>query len=223
MTFLGSKRRRVTIPPAHEDKGQTVSLLDRPKLRSALVFLALLAGVLLVLCCREAVAMKGLPINAEDIKPGPGEGWGAFTKVQILTDIVVSLALAAVLGATIAYHPRVYGKAMTLEEFDQPKIFIMYSVVGAVVAQIVRAWPTMSIVIFGIGGLLRFRTDAGPARDTGRVILVTCIGLCCGLSIFPVAILASLVGWVLIFLLEARVVHRMVVKGIDTANLVKSV
>jgi hypothetical protein len=95
-------------------------------------------------------------------------------------------------------------------------------VVGAVVAQIVKAWPAMSMVIFGIGGLLRFRTDAGPARDTGRVILVTCIGLCCGLTLFPVAIVSTVFGWLLIYFLEARVVHRMVVKGIETASLVKS-
>src|SRR3989442_15169287 len=155
MTFRGSKRRRVRIPPAREDKGETVSLLDRPKMRLTLVCLALLAGVFLVLWRGEADAIKGLPKNPGDIKAGPGEGWGALMNVQNLTDILVTLVLAATLGAVIAYHPRTYGKAMTLEEFDQPKIFIMYSVVGAVVAQIVKAWTDMSFVIFGIGGLLR--------------------------------------------------------------------
>ena len=154
--------------------------------------------------------------------PPEGEGWEAFTKTYFLIEIVVALVLAAALSASIAYHPKTTSKAAELEEFDQPKILIMYGFVGCVVAEIVRANNDMAFVIFGIGGLLRFRTDIGTARATGRAIFVTCIGLCCGLKIYVVAIIATVFGWVLVYYLESRITHRVVVKGLDTELLVES-
>ena len=159
----------------------------------------------------------------KEAKPQVKEGWEAFTDWEFMMDILVALGMATVLSALIAYHPRTYGKAATLEEVDQPKIFIMYSVVGAMVAEIVKAFPSMALVVFGIGGLLRFRTDVGAARDTGRVILVTILGLACGLKIYPVAVVGTAFGWILIYVLESRVTHRMLVKGLEQSVLAQSV
>jgi NhaP-type Na+/H+ or K+/H+ antiporter len=131
------------------------------------------------------------------------QGWGAFLHWQLILEIVSVLLLATALAAVIAYHPRTYGKAKTLEEVDQPKVFIMYAVVGAVIAESVQVSPIMGMVIFGIGGLLRFRTDVGAARDTGRVILVTIIGLACGLKIYVAAVIATAFSWLLIYVLES--------------------
>src|SRR5262249_29551148 len=50
----------------------------------------------------------------------------------------------------------------------------------------------------------------------------TTLGIGCGLQLFPVAIIGTVFGWVLIFLLESRVVHRMTVKGVETPSLAKS-
>jgi hypothetical protein len=170
------------------------------------------------------------PLAAQFPDPPPPEPWpvafekglAEFTDWQILGGMLGVLALAAVLGAVVAYHPRTYGKALTLEEAEQPKIFIMYAVVGAIIGVVVRAHPTMAFVFFGIGGLFRFRTDVGPAKDTGRVILVTCIGLTCGLLLFVVAVLGTVFGWVLIWCLERTVAHRVLVKGLDPTVLAKS-
>ena len=108
------------------------------------------------------------------------EGWSSFADHFLLLDMVLVLLLALALGAVIAYHPSIRGRASTLEQFEQPKTLLMYAVVAAVVALIVQVQPAMAFVIFGIGGLLRFRTEVGDAKDTGRVILVTVLGLCCG-------------------------------------------
>lgn len=151
-----------------------------------------------------------------------GQGWEAFTNWKFVLEIFIALILSTGLAAVIAYHPRTWGKASTLEEADQPKIFIMYAIVGAIVAEAVTAYPPMAFVVFGIGGLLRFRTDVGPARDTGKVILVTIVGLACGMKIYVVAILTTAFGWVVIYLLERLVTHRVVLKGIDAALLAEA-
>ncbi len=149
-------------------------------------------------------------------------GLAGFKQLAPILDAIIAFVLATLLSAAIAYHPKTYGKATTLEEVDQPKIFIMYAIVGAVIATIVNYYSVMAVVVFGIGGLLRFRTDVGPAKDTGRVILVTLIGIGCGLKVYPFAVLATAYAWGLIWLLERRATHRLVVKGLDASLLAKA-
>lgn len=145
----------------------------------------------------------------------PAVGWRAFTDLAFIAQMAMVLAIAVVLAALIAYHPTTRSKASTLEQIEQPKTFIMYSMVGALIAIIVKVQPSMALVVFGIGGLMRFRTNVGEAKDTGRVILVTVVGLCCGLELYVVASLATALAWVLIFALESWTVGRVVVQGLE--------
>jgi hypothetical protein len=142
------------------------------------------------------------------------EGWSSFSDHLLLLDMVLVLLLALGLGAVIAYHPSIRRRASNLEQFEEPKALLMYGVVAAVVALIVQVQPAMAFVIFGIGGLLRFRTELGSAKDTGRVILVTVVGLCCGLKIYIVALPATVIGWLLIYLLERQITGIIRVSGV---------
>jgi hypothetical protein len=142
-------------------------------------------------------------------------GWQAFGDLEFIAQMTLVLVIAMVLSALIAFHPASRRKASTLEEFEQPKTFIMYAISGALIALIVRIQPSMALVVFGIGGLMRFRTNVGLAKDTGRVILTTIIGLCCGLELFVVAVLATVFGWALILVLESPALGRLVVQGIE--------
>jgi hypothetical protein len=147
------------------------------------------------------------------------DGWSSFANGWILLDMVLVLLLALVLGAVIAYHPSTRRRVSSLEHLEQPKTLLMYAVVAAVVALIVEVQPAMAFVIFGIGGLLRFRTMVGEAKDTGRVILVTVVGLCCGLKIFIVAVPATVIGWLLIFALEQQIAGIIRVSGVGEQTM----
>jgi hypothetical protein len=192
--------------------------------------LSLSCGVGALLTCLLAGARLG---HAADTPPvfSPGEhallgahgrfgwrdlwqGWAGFLDGWRLLDMVLVFSLAAALGAVIAYHPRTRAKASTLPELEQPKTFIMYALVGAVIAKIVEANSAMALVVFGIGGLMRFRTDVGPAKDTGRVILTAVVGVCCGLKLFVVALVATGFGWALLWALERDSFTRLLVKGL---------
>jgi hypothetical protein len=148
-----------------------------------------------------------------------GVGWQAFTDLELLAQMLVVLVLAVALAAVIAYHPSSRAKASTLEQIEQPKTFMMYSLIGALIAIIVKVSPSMALVVFGIGGLMRFRTNVGEAKDTGRVILVTVVGLCCGLELYVVAVLATVLAWALILGLERRTVGRVIIQGLEKANI----
>jgi hypothetical protein len=147
------------------------------------------------------------------------EGWKLFAHPKFLLPLLAALVLAAVLAATIAYHPKSYRKLGSVAELEQPKTFILYAVVGAMVAKVVALNPAMAMVVFGIGGLMRFRTDVGAAKDTGRVILVTVAGLACGLNFFTLAIVGTAFGWILIYMLEARVVFKITAKGLESEQI----
>jgi hypothetical protein len=144
-----------------------------------------------------------------------GVGWPGFRDLGFLLGAFLNLALAAVLGAGIGYHPRRIRTADTLEEIEAPKVSIVYSVIGSLIGiLVVRFGLVVGFVLFGIGGLIRFRTVMRSAQLTGQVIFVTLIGLTCGLDLPHVAVLATLFDFVLTFLLEARITYRVDVRGL---------
>lgn len=156
-----------------------------------------------------------LPGLAAEPPVWPHEGWGGFADLEFLLNALLALTLAAVLGATIGYHPLHLRTADTLEKIDAPKAHTIYAVIGAVIGIMVLKYGLiMGFVIFGIGGLIRFRTDLSAAMVTGEVIFVTLIGLSCGLNLPHVAVLATAFGFVLIYVIDARVTYRIEVKAL---------
>ena len=132
-----------------------------------------------------------------------GEGWQGFTDIGFLVSATLTLLLAVILGAIIAYHPKHGQTADTLAEIEAPKVYVMYSVIGAIIGiMVVKYGLVVGFVLFGIGGLIRFRTNLRSASLTGRVIFTTLIGLSCGLDLPHVAVLATVFGYVLIYILS---------------------
>ena len=156
--------------------------------------------------------------------PPIGEGWSGFLNIPFLSKTVATLLLAAVLGAIIAYHPKHMEVADTLEEIDAPKVYILYAVVGGIIGILVAQYSlVVGFVLFGIGGLMRFRTELRSANLTGRLILVTLVGLTAGLDMPHVAVLATIFGFVLIYLLDARIIYRVDVRGLADDRYAESI
>jgi hypothetical protein len=152
-----------------------------------------------------------------------GQGWQGFTDVGFLVNTLLMLALATLLAMVIAYHPKRLNAADTLEEIEAPKVYIMYTVIGAIIGMMVaRYGEVVGFVIFGIGGLIRFRTDLRSATLTGQVIFVTLVGLSCGLNLPHVAVLATVFGFALLYILGMRITYRIEVKGLAAEQVAES-
>lgn len=144
-----------------------------------------------------------------------GEGWTGFADVGFLLNALLNLTLAAILGAIIAYHPKHGQTADTLDEIEAPKVYVVYAVIGALTGiMVVKYGLVVGFVLFGIGGLIRFRTALQSASLTGHVIFVTLIGLSCGLDLPHVAVLSTVFGFILLYILGARVTYRIDVKAL---------
>ncbi|MEM1044173.1 MAG: hypothetical protein AAGI91_16310 [Bacteroidota bacterium] len=147
-------------------------------------------------------------------------GWNGFTDYRFLGHAVLVLILATVLGALIAYHPRTLKRVDTLDEAEAPKVYITYAVVGAVIGlMVVQYGLVVGFVVFGIGGLFRFRTTLPSTADTGRLILVALIGLSCGLGLPHLGVLTTAFGFVLIFFMERTVTCQLYIKNISSGDL----
>ena len=164
-------------------------------------------------------------VNFDDNSPPISfiEGWLGFTDLAFMLGALLTLTLAALLGAIIGYHPRTMALADKLEEIEAPKVYITCSVIGAIIGiLVVKYGIVVGFVIFGIGGLMRFRTILGSANLTGNVILSTMIGLSCGLNLPHVAVLATAFSFALTFLLDSRPTYSISIKGVKPENMMET-
>ena len=137
---------------------------------------------------------------------------------------LVSLAVAIVLATIIAYHPQTYGRKENLGDIEAPKTLIFYGIIGSLVGATVADYgPELGFIFFGLGGLMRFRSNSGTTVQTGRLILVALIGLCCGLKMLYIATISTMVAWVLIYLLERRIIHQLDIKKVNDKFFTESV
>jgi hypothetical protein len=144
-----------------------------------------------------------------------GPGWEAFAHPEQYVHAALVLLTATLSGLMLAFHPVHWGRPLSRDDFEQRKTLVFYSSVGALIAIICTVAPSMAFVIFGIGGLMRFRTNTGESKTTGHTIMGTLIGLCWGLGLQLVAALATLYFWLMIYALESMRVERLIVAGLD--------
>ena len=70
------------------------------------------------------------------------------------------------------------------------------------------------MVVFGIGGLIRFRSSADSSRDTVRLIIVTLAGLIAGLGLLHFAVMITVFTFVLIWLFDTSPPFRIRIEGL---------
>jgi hypothetical protein len=148
-----------------------------------------------------------------------GPGLAAFADPMRWIHSALILIEATLSGVALAYHPIYIGRPKSMEDLELTKTLIIYSVAGALISIICTTAPSMAFVIFGIGGLMRFRTNLDSSKSTGHAIIGTLVGLCWGLGLQLVAVLATVFFWVMIFFLERATVVELIVGGVKVAQM----
>lgn len=181
----------------------------------------------------SCVLLIALPVWAQQLPeiitqdpptPGPGAGWEGFLDFAFMADIVLTLSLAAFLGAVIAFHPKNTEVARISEGLNSPKVYVIFPVIGAIVGMmVVKYGLVVGFILFGLGGVIRFRTALRSASLTGRIILVTLIGLACGLDLLSVAVLSTAFAVVLIFILDSPMRYRIDIRDLPREHLAEAI
>ncbi len=154
------------------------------------------------------------PINAKSVQSSLDH----FTNPWFVGSLLLGLAVAAICGFAIAWHPRRSGKGDPVEDLEQRNTLIVLAMVGAIVSELVRVEPTMALVVFGIGGLIRFRTVLDNPKVTGKAIMVVVVGLAAGLGELAMAVFFTVFAWLLIFWLDSNVGFRIRLKLAKNAD-----
>jgi hypothetical protein len=146
--------------------------------------------------------------------PAAALDWSGLLDARFIAYSVSILLLATLLGALIGYHPATRRTIGGLHEADMPHVYVMYAVIGAVIGVAVREFGTVvGVVVFGIGGLIRFRSATDSTRDTVRLIVVTLVGLIAGLGLLHFAVIITVFIFALIYVFDTRPPHRIRVEG----------
>ncbi|SDL47016.1 hypothetical protein SAMN04488026_108716 [Aliiruegeria lutimaris] len=152
---------------------------------------------------------------AENLKV-TGKGWGQLTDLQEMGQFLLGLIEVTAMTAVIAYHPATRTDRRKLAEYQVPGTLFVYALIGMVVGFLVmNHGAIIGFVIFGIGGLLRFRTDVDKMSDTMRLILVTLVGLCVGLDLPVMALITTASAWAIVYVFGASPHHVVEVKFAD--------
>ena len=151
-----------------------------------------------------------------DLTPSAALGWGGFSDPRFIAEELGVLLLAALLGAVIGFHPASARRIDRLDEADLAHVFVMYAVIGAVIGVAVREYGSVvGFVVFGIGGLIRFRSTTDSTRDTVRLITVTLAGLIAGLGLLVFAVITTAFAFALIYIFDTSPACRIRVEGLD--------
>jgi len=174
------------------------------------------------------IALPAWPQQVPDIimqnSPAPGAGWQGFLDFGFMASVLLTLSLAATLGAVIAIQPKNKEVRRVSEGVDSTKVYVIFPVIGAVVGMmVVKYGLVVGFVLFGLGGVIPFRTVLRSASLTGRIIFVTLIGLACGLNLLNVAVLSTAFAVVLIYILDAPVMCRIDIKELPRKYLAEAI
>lgn len=152
------------------------------------------------------------------------ESWSLFRHGPYVLDVLLGFVLSIVLALLLTAWPRSLVPHDPVAAAEERNGGVIVSMVGCLAAELVQSsehltmGAEIALVVFGIGGLIRFRTVFGDPRRTGLMILITILGLCCGMSQYALAALAFVVIWWVRYLLLSRttvVVRVRTRKGTD--------
>ncbi len=150
------------------------------------------------------------------------EGWASFTDWHEVLPLGVNMLLAVLLMLPFIYGQRQLGRFHSLARIDEQKAYVTYAAVSAAIAVLVLQHPAMALVIFGMGGLLRFRTPTGSEGGTGRAVFAVVIGLACGLSLYAVAVTLTILGYVAMMWMERSSTLMLTIKKLSPERLKES-
>lgn len=144
-----------------------------------------------------------------------GRGWEQLANLPELLDFAMALLETTVMVGLMAYHPVSLATRRTRSDFEAPRDLFVYGLIGMVVGfLIMHHGYLIGFVLFGLGGLLRFKSDGGSA-DTVLLILVTLIGLSVGLDLPLVALITTLSAWAVIYAFGGPVNFELEVRFAD--------
>jgi uncharacterized membrane protein YhiD involved in acid resistance len=125
----------------------------------------------------------------------------AIPRMQELSEALVRLPLAALLGTALALRPRRKGTPQRMPAVVQTQIIL--SVVGAVIMLVVGSSLARAFGIVGAANLIRYRSKIDDPKDAVVMLSALSVGLASGVGLFALATFSTVFLVVLLGIIES--------------------
>ena len=122
-------------------------------------------------------------------------------QLALLRDAVVSLPLAACLGAILAFRPRRHGTPRRMPAVIQTQIIL--AVMGSIVMLVIGESMARAFGIVGAAGLVRYRAKIADPKDAGVMLSTLAVGLATGVGQHMLAVFGTLFVLTLLWIVES--------------------
>jgi uncharacterized membrane protein YhiD involved in acid resistance len=146
-----------------------------------------LVVILLALAGTGAAARQALPpLQQQSTTPSESPAhWDWRQQLDSIRTALVSLPVAAVLGAALAFRPRRRGTPQRSAPVIQTQLIL--AIVGAIVMLVVGASLARAFGIVGAASLVRYRAKIDDPKDAGVMLSTLAIGLASGVGLYALA------------------------------------
>jgi uncharacterized membrane protein YhiD involved in acid resistance len=110
--------------------------------------------------------------------------------LQEVSDALVRLPLAAILGAALALRPKRKGTPPRSPAVVQTQIIL--AVVGAIIMLVVGASLARAFGIVGAANLIRYRSKIDDPKDAVVMLCALAVGLASGVGLYALAVFSTL-------------------------------
>lgn len=125
----------------------------------------------------------------------------AIPRMQELSEALVRLPLAALLGTALALRPRRKGTPQRMPAVVQTQIIL--AVVGAVIMLVVGSSLARAFGIVGAANLIRYRSKIDDPKDAVVMLSALSVGLASGVGLFALATFSTVFLVVLLGIIES--------------------
>ena len=154
-----------------------------------------LRACLLVVLCLAAPVTAAAQSDTHSLQQGSAAAaespahWDWRQQLESTRTALVSLPLAAALGAALAFRPRRRGTPPRSAPVIQTQIIL--AVVGAIVMLVVGASLARAFGIVGAASLVRYRAKVDDPKDAGVMLAALALGLASGVGLYALASLGA--------------------------------
>jgi uncharacterized membrane protein YhiD involved in acid resistance len=125
----------------------------------------------------------------------------AIPRMQEISEALVRLPLAALLGTALALRPRRKGTPPRMPAVVQTQIIL--SVVGAVIMLVVGSSLARAFGIVGAANLIRYRSKIDDPKDAVVMLSALSVGLASGVGLYALAAFSTVFLVVMLGIIES--------------------
>jgi len=166
--------------------------------RPAALVVILLAVAATASAARQPVPPIQQPSGAPTESPAH---WDWHQQIDSIRTALVSLPVAAVLGAALAFRPRRRGTPPRSAPVIQTQMIL--AVVGAIVMLVVGASLARAFGIVGAASLVRYRAKIEDPKDAGVMLSTLAIGLASGVGLYALAAVGTIFVLGVLWIIES--------------------